>query len=46
MRPLAGSGEDNVLGAFVDHEARNYTGDRFNRFIIEVHQRVRSLLQR
>eukprot|EP00887_Chlorella_sp_A99_P006163 scaffold3.g6163.t1 len=40
-----GAGEDNVLGTFVDHEARNYTGDRFNRFIIELHQRVRSLLQ-
>lgn len=43
---LMNPGDDNVLGAFVDHEARNYTGDRFGRFVAELHHRVRSLLQR
>lgn len=39
-------GDDSVLAAFVDHEARNFTGDRYNRFVVELYSRVRSLLQR
>ena len=50
-RPRARAGaterrEEGALAAFVDLESRNYKGERFTRFVVELHQRVRSLIQR
>ena len=38
--------EDHVLRDFVDVESRNYKGERFNRFIIELQHRIKVLIQR
>ena len=38
--------EDHVLRDFVDSESRNYSGERFNRFVAELHSRIKTLVQR
>lgn len=38
--------EEHVLRDFVDAESRNYSGERFNRFVAELHSRIKSLIQR
>lgn len=38
--------EEHVLRDFVDAESRNYSGERFNRFVAELHSRIKSLTQR
>lgn len=38
--------DDHVLREFVDSEARNFTGERFNRFALEMNQRIKSLIRR
>lgn len=35
-----------MLREFVDSEARNFTGERFNRFALEMNQRIKSLIRR
>ncbi|KAL6771425.1 TOR1 [Auxenochlorella protothecoides x Auxenochlorella symbiontica] len=37
--------DDHVLREFVDSEARNFTGERFNRFALEMNQRIKSLIR-
>ena len=38
--------EEHVLRDFVDAESRNYSGERFNRFVAELHSRIKALIQR
>ncbi|RMZ52908.1 hypothetical protein APUTEX25_001027, partial [Auxenochlorella protothecoides] len=35
--------DDHVLREFVDSEARNFTGERFNRFALEMNQRIKGI---
>ncbi len=35
-----------MLRDFVDTESRNYSGERFNRFVAELHSRIKTLIQR
>lgn len=36
--------EEHALAAFVDAEGRSTKGDKFNRFLAELHARIRSLV--
>ena len=37
--------EEHALAIFVDTEGRTYKGDKFNRFLAELHARIKSLVQ-
>lgn len=40
----AAAREEHALALFVDAEARSVAGDKFNRFLFELHARVKSLV--
>ena len=38
--------DDHILRDFVDSEARYFVGERFDRFAVEMNQRLKSLIRR